>query len=272
LLGLCIEQSNTLGGIVEILVVSIAALFTSGLTLFSGFGLGTLLMPVVAIFLPIEIAIAITAMVHLANNVFKVGLLGKKANRSVLLSFGISAVVFSFFGASLLGWLSDIPPFLEYSVFGTKMAVSPIKLVIGILIISFVILELSPRFSSITINKKYLPYGGAISGFFGGVSGHQGAFRSMFLLKVGLNKEEFVATGAILAVMVDMSRLLVYGLDFANQKQINQWPLIIAASVAAFVGAYFGSKILQKTTIRSIQVIVSILLIVISAGLISGAL
>ena len=43
----------------DIVVVSIAALFASALTLFSGFGLGTLLMPVVAIFFPVEIAIAI---------------------------------------------------------------------------------------------------------------------------------------------------------------------------------------------------------------------
>ena len=96
----------------EIVIVSIAALFASALTLFSGFGLGTLLMPVVAIFFPVDVAIAITAMVHLANNVFKVALVGKKANRTVLLSFGIPAVVFAFLGALVLGWLSGVPPLL----------------------------------------------------------------------------------------------------------------------------------------------------------------
>ena len=73
----------------DIIIISIAALFASGLTMFSGFGLGTLLMPVVAIFFPVEIAIAMTAMVHLANNAFKVFLLGRSANRSVILRFGI---------------------------------------------------------------------------------------------------------------------------------------------------------------------------------------
>jgi len=257
---------------VDIIVVSIAALLASGLTLFSGFGLGTLLMPVVALFFPVEIAIAITAMVHLANNLFKVALLGKKAARSVLLRFGLPAVAFAFLGALVLGWLSDVPPVFGYDAFGKQLQVSPLKLVVGILILVFVMLELSPGFSSIALDRKYLPFGGMVSGFFGGLSGHQGAFRSMFLLKAGLNKEQFVATGVMLAVMVDMSRLLIYGSDMAGQKHGIEWPLVIAASISAFVGAYSGSRMLKKITIRAIQKIVSVLLVVVSLGLISGAL
>jgi len=60
--------------LVQYVVLCLAALAVSGLTLFSGFGLGTLLMPVFAIFFPIEIAIAMTAIVHLANNIFKLAL------------------------------------------------------------------------------------------------------------------------------------------------------------------------------------------------------
>jgi uncharacterized membrane protein YfcA len=106
---------------VEVIVVSLAALIASALTLFSGFGLGTLLMPVVAVFFPVEVAIAITAMVHLANNLFKVALLGKKASRSVLLRFGVPAVLAAFTGALVLGWLSGIPSVLEYTAFGNRL-------------------------------------------------------------------------------------------------------------------------------------------------------
>ena len=60
----------------EYVVIVIVALCVSMLTLFSGFGLGTLLMPALAIFFPVPVAIAATAIVHLANNIFKVGLLG----------------------------------------------------------------------------------------------------------------------------------------------------------------------------------------------------
>ena len=256
----------------ELLVVSVVALIASGLTLFSGFGLGTLLMPVVAIFFPIELAIAITAMVHLANNLFKVGLLGRKANASVLIHFGMPAVVFSFLGALLLTRLSDIPPIYEYQAFGRDLHISPLNMVIGLLILAFVLLELSPRFSSIALDRKYLPLGGVISGFFGGLSGHQGAFRSMFLLKAGLNKEAFVATGVVLAIMVDMSRMVIYGWDISERHRVVEWPLVATASLAAFIGAYAGSKVLQKVTIRSVQLVVSVLLVVVSLGLMSGVL
>jgi uncharacterized protein len=75
-----------------------------------------------------------------------------------------------------------------------------LKLIIGALIVLFVILELSPTFAKTALDRKWLPLGGVISGFFGGLSGHQGAFRSMFLIKAGLEKETFVATGVVLAV------------------------------------------------------------------------
>lgn len=151
--------------------MSLVALLASILTFFSGFGLGTLLMPVVAVFFPLEIAIGITAIVHLANNLFKVILIGKKASSEVLLRFGIAAVPAAFLGAFTLGWLSDVPPIISYSVLGRQMDVLPLKLVVGLLILCFVYLELSAKLSVITINKKYLPLGGAVSGFFGGLSG-----------------------------------------------------------------------------------------------------
>ena len=58
----------------EVLII-LAALLASVLTLISGFGLGTLLLPVFALFFPLEIAVALTAVVHLLNNLFKTGLL-----------------------------------------------------------------------------------------------------------------------------------------------------------------------------------------------------
>jgi uncharacterized membrane protein YfcA len=256
----------------EYAVVSLAALAASALTLFSGFGLGTLLMPVVAIFFPLEVAIALTAMVHLANNIFKVGLLGRHANGSVLIRFGLPAIAAAFLGALLLTWLSDIPAVYRYAVGGHELSVSPLKLVVGVLILAFVLLELSPRFSAISLDRKYLPFGGIVSGFFGGLSGHQGAFRSMFLLKAGLAKEEFVATGVMLAVMVDLSRMTIYGWDMLTQSRALEWPLVIAASLSAFTGAYVGAKVLKKVTIRSIQLMVSALLVVVSLGLVSGLL
>jgi len=78
----------------DYILVGIIALLGSGLTFFSGFGLGTLLMPVFALFFPIDIAIALTAIVHLLNNIFKLTLIGKQADLKTVFRFGIPAIIF----------------------------------------------------------------------------------------------------------------------------------------------------------------------------------
>lgn len=79
-----------------------AAFLTAILTFFSGFGLGIILAPVFAIFFPIDIAIALTGVVHFSNNIFKITLVGRNTDKSVLLRFGIPAIIASFAGAWVL--------------------------------------------------------------------------------------------------------------------------------------------------------------------------
>ena len=256
----------------ELFWVSLAALLASCLTFFSGFGLGTLLMPVVALFLPVEVAIAVTAIVHLANNLFKLALVGKKADRSVVWRFGAPAVLAALLGAWLLNMLSGLPTLFEYQWLGRAFAVSVVKFIIGVLILAFVWLELSPRFAKMSFDARYLPLGGALSGFFGGLSGHQGAFRSMFLIKSGLDSQRFIATGVVLAVLVDVARMLVYGWSFSANTANVQWTMVLSASFSAFVGAYLGAKLLHKVTLRTIQRLVSVLLVLIGLGLVTGLL
>jgi uncharacterized membrane protein YfcA len=66
------------------LLPSLAAFLTAPLTFFSGFGLGTVLLPVFALFFPLEAAIGLTAVVHLANNLFNLALLGSFLGRRLL--------------------------------------------------------------------------------------------------------------------------------------------------------------------------------------------
>ena len=254
----------------ELAIICLAAFIASGLTLFSGFGLGTLLMPVVAVFFPLEVAIAMTAVVHLANNLFKLLLLGRGADARVLLRFGIPAVLFAWIGAALLVDLSVEDAAIEYSLLGHVMSTSGLNLILGSLVLLFVVLELLPVMGRISFDSKYLPLGGVLSGFFGGLSGHQGAFRSMFLIKANLSKEAFIATGVLIAVLVDMTRLLVYGIDLFSERQEIDWAVVAAASLSAFVGAFLGRRLLKKITLRSVQLLVSAMLALIAIGLIFG--
>ena len=255
----------------EIIIVAIASFFAALLTFFSGFGLGTPLMPVVAIFFPPAIAVAITAVVHFANNILKFFLVAKNAEIRTLLYFGAPAVLFAFLGAYGLGSLSNMGTLYEYVLFGKTFFITPLKLSIGLLILFFVLLESLPFFSQIALDKKWLPFGGALSGFFGGLSGNQGAFRSMFLLKAGLSKEQFIATGVVLAVMVDSARMLIYGESFLQSSEI-EWSMVAIAIVAAFLGTLVGNRLLKKVSINFIRIVVAVLLSVISLGLICGIL
>ena len=98
----------------EIVIICLAAFLTAILTFFSGFGLGTILAPVFAIFFPIDIAIALTGVVHFSNNLFKIALIGRNTDKAVLLRFGIPAILASFAGAWLLLKITVLPTIVEY--------------------------------------------------------------------------------------------------------------------------------------------------------------
>lgn len=124
------------------LIVSLVALVASVLTFYSGFGLGTLLLPAFALFFPVEVAIAATAVVHLANNLFKTGLVGKYANWPVVLRFGLPAIPAAFLGAWVLARVSTWPPVFAYHWAGHTFSVMPVKLLVAALMAVFSLLEL----------------------------------------------------------------------------------------------------------------------------------
>ena len=95
-------------------IICIVAIIVSALTLFSGFGLGTLLMPAFALFFPLPIAIAATAVVHLANNIFKAILVGKKADWHAVLRFALPGASAAILGAWILTLVSGIPTLFIY--------------------------------------------------------------------------------------------------------------------------------------------------------------
>jgi uncharacterized membrane protein YfcA len=257
---------------VSYLVVFAVAFLASGLTFFSGFGLGTLLLPAFALFFPIERAVALTAVVHFLNGLFKLGLVARHADLRVVLRFGIPAILAALAGAWLLLWLSESEPLFEYSLFGRAVRIMPVKLVVGLLLVGFAVAELLPQSREISFGPQYLPLGGVLSGFFGGLSGMQGALRSAFLARAGLSKEVFVATGVVVACLIDLSRLGVYSRSLFNEAgQIDYW-LLSGAVLSAFGGAALGNRFLATMTMRGIRRIVAGMLLFIAIGLAIGVL
>jgi len=258
-------------------IVAFAAFFVSGLTLLSGFGLGTLLMPVFALFFPVEVAIAATAVVHGANNIFKIGMVGKHADKTLVIHFGVPAIIAAFAGAAALGYVSHFGEIARYSLGARTAVITPIKLVMGVLMLAFALFELLPRLRELKFDRKYLFIGGILSGFFGGFSGHQGALRSAFLVKMGVSTGAFVGTNAVIGFMVDMARIITYAATFLLAKTTSpigpdQWPLILTGTLAAFVGVMISKRFLHKITMKMVQTLTGALLLAIALALGSGIL
>ena len=254
----------------EILIISLAAFVVAILTFFSGFGLGTILTPGFMIFFPVHLAIALTGIVHFFNNIFKLVLVGNKADKDTLIRFGIPAVIAAFLGAWLLLHIPDAKPLFSYEMFGRVFEVFPVKFIISILLIIFAGMDLIPFFSKLQFGKNKLPIGGAMSGFFGGLSGNQGALRSAFLIKAGLSKEAFIGTAVVVSAFVDFTRLSVYATRFTKSGLTENLTLVIIATLSAIAGAYIRNKLIKKVTLHFMQILVAVMLIILSVALAAG--
>lgn len=254
----------------EYIIIGVVAAFASLLTFFSGFGLGTILTPAFMLFFPIEVAIALTGIVHLLNNLFKMGLVGLKANWGVVLRFGGPAVVGAAVGAYVLLHFSEGNPIYSYELLGKTMQIKTINLIVASLMAFFAVFELAPALKQLQFDKNKLIIGGAVSGFFGGLSGHQGALRSAFLIRYGLDKEVFIASGIIIASFIDITRISLY---FSRIKEVEitaNLPILITAVLSAFLGAYFGRKLLKKVTLNFVQWTVAVMILILAALLALG--
>ena len=259
----------------DIAVISIVAALASALTLYSGFGLGTILLPAFALFFPASVAVAATGVVHLLNNLFKGTLLRKRADWPTVLKFGLPAIPAAIAGAWLLALLGDTPRLFEWIAFGRTFGPTGAGLTIGVLMILFAALELQRWFQELKAPPRLMPLGGAVTGFFGGLTGQQGAFRSIFLLRSGLPAEQFIATGVMIAIIVDLSRLATYAASFTAaglNPAGREGLLVLAGTLAAFAGAYGATRYLDKITIGTIRYGVAALMLIIGAALAVGVL
>ncbi|MGB3183234.1 MAG: sulfite exporter TauE/SafE family protein [Cyclobacteriaceae bacterium] len=255
----------------DLVLIGIVALLTSLLTFISGFGLGTLLMPVFALFLPIQTAISLTAIVHFLNNIFKLLLIGKAAKRDIIIRFGLPAIAGAAVGAYLLSRLMNAGTLYSYSLGKFHADVSVLNFLIGVLIILFAILELKPvGFRQSGKVAGPLLAGGLISGFFGGLSGHQGALRSAFLIKLNLTKEAFIASGIVIATMVDVTRLSIYFSRIDLVLLSENITYLVVGTLSAFAGAIAGRFLLKKVTLAFVHVFVAAALFILGITVIAG--
>jgi uncharacterized protein len=259
----------------DLLLIAVVAALASALTLYSGFGLGTVLLPAFALFLPVPIAVAATGVVHLLNNLFKGVLLRRNADWSTVLRFGVPAIPAAILGAWLLALLGDTPRLFEWSALGRDFGPTAAGLTVGLLMIAFAALELQRWFQDLKAPPRFIPLGGLLSGFFGGLTGQQGAFRSVFLLRAGLSAQQFIATGVMIAILVDLARLATYASAFQTSglSPAGREGLMVAVgTLSAFFGAYVATRHLDKMTIGAVRFTVAALMFLIGLALAAGVI
>jgi uncharacterized membrane protein YfcA len=229
----------------DVALQALVAFLASLSTFFTGFGLGTVMLPVFLLTYDLHTAVLATAIIHLSNNIFKFILMRKHVDYRLLFSFGIMSFLFAFIGANLLNYLTGYEDFLQITL--------------GIIILIFAIIDLFSLRSKIS-KHAFNPYiGGAVSGFFGGLSGHQGAIRSAFLINIIKDKSIYIATGTVLSLIIDLTRIPVYTMN-DNLESLDTNSLIVVIG-AAITGAIIGKKFLTKTSNQIIHKIVGIALL-----------
>mgnify|MGYP000075875540 CR=1 FL=1 len=238
------------------------------LTFFSGFGLGTLLLPVFSLFFDLPVAIGMTALVHLLNNLFKLHLTWQYASREMVFLFGIPSALAAFAGAWLLGVLATDSTLVQFEWVNVSFQTNWMKIIIGSLLVLFAWLEWAEWKTAFSNGKFWLPVGGLLSGFFGGLSGHQGELRTLFLVGTKMSKEAMIGTGVVIACMVDLVRIGFYATGPAWTH--IDYPVVGLACLAAFAGAWSGRYFLQKLTLPLFRKIIAALLMVFGLMMVLG--
>ena len=241
-----------------LILTGVFSALASAFTFLTGFGLGTILLPVFLVTMGPALAVAAVAPVHFFHNAGKLLLLRDHVDRNVLLGFGVPALAAAAIGAWGLAALGNLPGLGSWSLWGQTFAVCPLKLVVGLSLAVFSLWEL--RGEGGGIRNVPLWVGGLASGLFGGLTGHQGAIRSAFFLGKKLPKETFIATGAAVACLVDFTRLAIYAQTFSILGEVMPWPVIVAGIVGAAAGLVLGYLGLRRISAVSFRKLVGAVL------------
>ena len=242
-----------LGPAFDALVV-IAAFVAGAVASVSGFGIGSVLTPILALLVDARVAVAAVAIPHVFGTAMRLVMIRAMPDWSVALSFGLASAGGAFVGA------------LIQPAVGSRGLV----LLFGLLLLFVAISEWTGLARKLRFEGPAAWAAGAVSGLLGGLVGNQGGIRSAALLGFKLEKEVFVATATIIALVIDAVRLPIY-LGYYSEH-LAPWRLLIVLSTAAvLLGTFFGSRILRDIPERLFRPLVALILALLGASMVARA-
>jgi uncharacterized membrane protein YfcA len=194
-----------------------------------GFGIGSLLTPLLTLRLSPELAVAVVALPHLLATVMRLVRHAAWVDRTTLLRFGLLSATGGLAGALLQSSLSG-PALLA---------------ALGALLIATALASLTGNFGEHRPPPPVALSLGLLSGFFGGLVGNQGGLRAAGLLAFDLSPRAFLATSTAVALLVDLARTPVYLLRAGPQLQPLAIPIVVAAA-GCLVGTIWGERLLLR--------------------------
>jgi uncharacterized membrane protein YfcA len=212
---------------VFLLAIFVVGVFSGATASVVGFGIGSMLTPLLAVQLGTSVAVAAVTIPHALATALRCWRLRASIDRSVLRTFGVLSAAGALAGA------------LVY----TQIGPSTLTMVLGALLVLTAIAQVTGW------TRKWTPHGalvgifGVVSGFFGGIAGNQGGLRAAALTAFGLTPLAFVATATAAGLMVDAARTPVY-LWAAGADLLPLWAPIAVASAGVLAGTLLGERVL----------------------------
>ena len=210
-------------------VVFVVAAIAGGIATITGFGIGSVLTPLLATSVGTRLAVAAVSIPHFFATALRFWRLRHHVDRRVLLRFGIPSAAGGLTGALL------------HNVAANRA----LAIVFGLLLVFVGTSELTGLSRRMRFNNIFAWIAGALSGFFGGLVGNQGGIRSGALLGFDIDKTAFVATATAVGIIVDAARMPAYFVTQGSEIR-GIWGLVLIATIGAVIGTVFGERVLKS--------------------------
>jgi hypothetical protein len=239
---------------VEVLIL-LAAIGGGIVASVAGFGIGSLVTPVLAWQVDAKLAVAAVSIPHFIGTAVRFWRLGGRVDRRVLSSFGVMSAAGGLLGALLQG----------------RVTTHTLLVLFGGLLLFSSAAELTGFGRRMHFGGALAWIAGALSGLLCGLVGNQGGIRSAALLGIDLPKHAFVTTATAVALMVDAARVPVYLWSMAGAlTQLALW--IVVATIGVVVGTLVGLRLLATIPERLFRRVVAVVLAILGAAMLARAL
>lgn len=210
-------------------LAGVAAIVAGAIAAVVGFGIGSILTPILSVRFGTQLAVAAVSIPHLVASSVRFWMVRRDADRRVLITFGIMSAVGGLAGAIL------------HSVVSSPV----LTLVLAALLVFAGLSALTGYAQRMRFGPKMAWIAGALSGMLGGLVGNQGGIRSAALLGFQLERRAFVATATAIGLFVDGARMPVY-LATAGREMLSISSLIALITIGCLVGTFLGIQVLRK--------------------------